>query len=492
MATAPSTTTIIDPYLTHYQHEQSTRKNYACLDTILINRSPVFGQLKMRLKWLAVIRTFFLLIMATLSGNAEPFRSRPDQTDKQMLDQMLLKEHYDKRQRPPGGVTYVNVSVVVLSLASPDESSLKYEVEFLMMQYWRDIRLVHEDDDRHVYLNGIHHQEFIWLPDVYFVKHGDFRKTPLPSNIALRIYKNGDVMYTFRRLLSLSCEGSLSIFPFDDPKCSFAMESISYEADELVYNWIRGPGMQDSPLKFLDSMHKLNAYMIANETGRCEGRLSWRGNYSCLNVLLTFTRDKSFYFSTVFIPGMLLVTSSFITFWLEWNAVPGRVMLGVTTMLNFFTTSNNFRSNLPVVSNLTAMNVWDGVCMCFIYASLLEFVAVNYLGRKKPRALRCYRPTGTFTSVRSPPPSNKGNGDNVNYGGLDVNSPDPIDNGNSGGRPTIAEPQQISLDAQKVPMFDLAHPLRVAKTIDVVSRVVFPVAYGVFLIFFFIRYNGFS
>lgn len=86
------------------------------------------------------------------------------------------------------------------------------------------------------------------------------------------------------------------------------------------------------------------------------------GNYSCLKVELTFTRDRAFYFTTVFIPvssacsllvcyrlalalsatlsinfflfngthsassfkGIILVTSSFITFWLEWNAVPAR------------------------------------------------------------------------------------------------------------------------------------------------------------------------
>jgi hypothetical protein len=52
------------------------------------------------------------------------------------------------------------------------------------------------------------------------------------------------------------------------------------------------------------------------------------GNYSCLEVQLTFTRDRAFYFTTVFIPGIILVTSSFITFWLEWNAVPARVMIG--------------------------------------------------------------------------------------------------------------------------------------------------------------------
>ena len=36
---------------------------------------------------------------------------------------------------------------------------------------------------------------------------------------------------------------------------------------------------------------------------------------------------------------------------------------------------------MPVVSNLTAMNLWDAVCMGFIYTSFLEFVVVNYLAR---------------------------------------------------------------------------------------------------------------
>ena len=109
-------------------------------------------------------------------------------------------------------------------------------------------------------------------------------------------------------------------------------------------------------------------------------------------VELVFTRDKSFYLSTVFIPGIILVTSSFITFWLEWSAAPARVVIGVTTLLTFFTTSNGFRTSLPVVARLGAMNVWDAVCMFFIYASLLEFVFVNYVGRKKPVGNAVYTP----------------------------------------------------------------------------------------------------
>lgn len=65
-------------------------------------------------------------------------------------------------------------------------------------------------------------------------------------------------------------------------------------------------------------------------------RVNYPGNYSCLKVDLIFTRDRAFYFTTVFIPGIILVTSSFITFWLEWNAVPARVMIGESARADLF------------------------------------------------------------------------------------------------------------------------------------------------------------
>ncbi|XP_072753143.1 glutamate-gated chloride channel-like isoform X9 [Anoplolepis gracilipes] len=335
--------------------------------------------------FLCILTLAFTLV--TLARAEDIFEE--GKSDKEILDNLLLSTRYDKRLLPPvQGTLTVNVSVLLLSLASPDESSLKYEVEFLLQQQWYDPRLRYSNRSRYEYLNAIHHYEDIWLPDTYFIMHGDFKDPIIPVHFALRIYRNGTVNYLMRRHLIISCQGSLNIFPFDDPLCSFAIESISYEQTAITYVWKNDEGtLRTSP-----SLTSLNAYLIKNQTITCPIKVSWRGNYSCLKVDLIFTRDRSFYFTTVFIPGIILVTSSFITFWLEWNAVPARVMIGVTTMLNFFTTSNGFRGTLPVVSNLTAMNVWDGVCMCFIYASLLEFVCVNYVGRKRPMHNVVYRP----------------------------------------------------------------------------------------------------
>ncbi|XP_043285206.1 glutamate-gated chloride channel isoform X13 [Venturia canescens] len=455
-------------------------------------------------------------------------------SDKEILDELLLSTRYDKRLLPPvqdadfccglrwpgdtagltnrsttpndpnnqnknqnnnhytphqhlrthlRGTLTVNVSVLLLSLASPDESSLKYEVEFLLQQQWYDPRLRYSNRSRYEFLNAIHHHNDIWLPDTYFIMHGDFKDPLIPVHFALRIYRNGTVNYLMRRHLILSCQGRLNIFPFDDPQCSFAIESISYEQTAITYVWKN----DEATLRKSPSLTTLNAYLIRNQTLTCPIKASWRGNYSCLKVDLIFTRDRAFYFTTVFIPGIILVTSSFITFWLEWNAVPARVMIGVTTMLNFFTTSNGFRSTLPVVSNLTAMNVWDGVCMCFIYASLLEFVCVNYVGRKRPLHNVVYRP-GENPVTQGEKKREGGNTAGTGPGANEIIActncgPNPCTHTATNG--CAAECCFVQVRKKEPP-----HPIRVAKTIDVIARITFPIAYFMFLTFFFIHLKG--
>ncbi|XP_039750138.1 glycine receptor subunit alpha-3 isoform X41 [Pararge aegeria] len=396
-------------------------------------------------------------------------------SDKEILDNLLKNSRYDKRLLPPvddpefccgltspndtdnqnniglpslrprshnRGVLTVNVSVLLLSLASPDESSLKYEVEFLLQQQWYDPRLRYSNQSHYDFLNAIHHHEDIWLPDTYFIMHGDFKDPIIPMHFALRIYRNGTINYLMRRHLILSCQGSLNIFPFDDPLCSFALESISYEQSAITYVWKN----DEDTLRKSPSLTTLNAYLIQNQTIPCPIKASWRG---------------------------------------------------VTTMLNFFTTSNGFRSTLPVVSNLTAMNVWDGVCMCFIYASLLEFVCVNYVGRKRPLHNVVYRPGENPVTQRLPAV--------LSRIGIILASPLPGDKkresttaadlvtctactGAPGSCTHTANNGGVSEVRKKEP----PHPIRVAKTIDVIARFTFPTAYAVFLIFFFIHYKAFS
>ncbi|RWS23325.1 Glutamate-gated chloride channel-like protein [Leptotrombidium deliense] len=98
-------------------------------------------------------------------------------------------------------MTTVNVSVLLLTISSPDESSLKYEVEFLLFQRWVDERLRFDDDGNHTYLNALMYRHQLWMPDTYFILHGEFKelKGPVdPVHMALKIFANGTVMYITR------------------------------------------------------------------------------------------------------------------------------------------------------------------------------------------------------------------------------------------------------------------------------------------------------
>ncbi|XP_076324656.1 gamma-aminobutyric acid receptor subunit alpha-5-like isoform X2 [Tachypleus tridentatus] len=175
-------------------------------------------------------------------------------------------------------------------------------------------------------------------------------------------------------------------------------------------------------------------------------------------------------------------------------------MIGVTTMLNFCTTTNSFRSTLPVVSSITAMNMWDGVCMFFIYASMLEFIVVNYLYRKRGHS----HPTNRSASAANQPVTessrsssavtqgcaHKVGQEDTNHESNNTRQEVPAfdDNRYQGAkvravasvfgwlrRPLVLEP-------------DMGTRPKLAKKIDNVSKVVFPVLFFCFAFGFFLTY----
>ena len=89
--------------------------------------------------------------------------------------------------------------------------------------------------------------------------------------------------------------------------------------------------------------------------------LSIPGEYSCLKVELIFKREFSYYLITIYVPCCMLVIVSWVSFWLDQNAIPARVSLGVTTLLTMSTQTSGINAQLPPVSYTKAIDVWTGV-----------------------------------------------------------------------------------------------------------------------------------
>lgn len=74
--------------------------------------------------------------------------------------------------------------------------------------------------------------------------------------------------------------------------------------------------------------------------------------YSCVRFDFWMKRSMGYYVTQVFIPSFLIVFLSWVSFWLDIEAVPARISLGLLTVLTMTTQSAGARNNLPKVSYL--------------------------------------------------------------------------------------------------------------------------------------------
>ena len=85
------------------------------------------------------------------------------------------------------------------------------------------------------------------------------------------------------------------------------------------------------------------------------------GNYTCLSADFRLTREYGYYIAQVYVPSCLIVMLSWVSFWIDLEAIPARVSLGLLTVLTMTTQSTGEKSSLPKVSYVKAIDVWMAV-----------------------------------------------------------------------------------------------------------------------------------
>jgi len=167
----------------------------------------------------------------------------------------------------------------------------------------------------------------------------------------------------------------------DRQKCSLRVASYGWTTDDLKYQW-----KTVDPVQITKDLHLPRFTLEKYVSDYCNIKTN-TGEYSCLTVDLTFKREFSYYLLTIYVPCCMLVIVSWVSFWLDPNAVPARVSLGVTTLLTMSTQQASINNSLPPVAYTKAIDVWTGVCIFFVFAALLEYALVNYASRSDAQRL---------------------------------------------------------------------------------------------------------
>ncbi|XP_063577183.1 glycine receptor subunit alpha-4 [Pongo abelii] len=248
---------------------------------------------------------------------------------------------------PSGPPVNVTCNIFINSFSSVTETTMDYRVNVFLRQQWNDPRLSYREyPDDSLDLDPAM-LDSIWKPDLFFAneKGANFHEVTTDNKL-LRIFKNGNVLYSIRctgLTLILSCPMDLKNFPMDIQTCAMQLESFGYTMNDLVFEWL-----EDAPAVQVAEGLTLPQFILRDEKdlGCCTKHYN-TGKFTCIEVKFHLERQMGYYLIQMYIPSLLIVILSWVSFWINMDAAPARVGLGITTVLTMTTQSSGSRASLP-------------------------------------------------------------------------------------------------------------------------------------------------
>ncbi|XP_074770899.1 gamma-aminobutyric acid receptor subunit alpha-3 isoform X1 [Athene noctua] len=407
-----------------------------------------------------------------------------------ILDRLL--DGYDNRLRPGLGdsVTEVKTDIYVTSFGPVSDTDMEYTIDVFFRQSWRDERLKFDGPMKILPLNNLLASK-IWTPDTFFHngKKSVAHNMTTPNKL-LRLVDNGTLLYTMRLTIHAECPMHLEDFPMDVHACPLKFGSYAYTKTEVIYTWTLG---KDKSVEVAKGGSRLNQYDLLGHVVGTEMVRSSTGEYVVMTTHFHLKRKIGYFVIQTYLPCIMTVILSQVSFWLNRESVPARTVFGVTTVLTMTTLSISARNSLPKVAYATAMDWFIAVCYAFVFSALIEFATVNYFtkrswawdGKKVLEAQEMKKKEPVALAKKT---NNTYNIVGTTYA-LNI-AKDP-------GLPTISKSAAATATATNVPpkMTRIEEKLPESKKtynsvskVDKMSRIVFPVLFAIFNLVYWATY----
>ncbi|KAM4887322.1 gamma-aminobutyric acid receptor subunit rho-3 [Thomomys bottae] len=292
--------------------------------------------------------------------------------------QLLHIKDHDFSMRPGfgGSPVPVGIDVQIESIDSISEVDMDFTMTFYLRHYWKDERLSFPSRTNKSMTFDHRLMEKIWVPDIFFVhSKRSFIHDTTVENVMLRVHPDGNVLFSLRITVSAMCFMDFSRFPLDTQNCSLELESYAYSEEDLMLYWKHGN-------KSLNTEDHISLSQFFIEEFSASSGLSFyssTGWYYRLFINFVLRRHIFFFVLQTYFPAMLMVMLSWVSFWIDRRAVPARVSLGITTVLTMSTIVTGVSTSMPQVSYVKAVDVYLWVSSLFVFLSVIEYAAVNYL-----------------------------------------------------------------------------------------------------------------
>ncbi|XP_021954080.1 gamma-aminobutyric acid receptor alpha-like isoform X2 [Folsomia candida] len=275
----------------------------------------------------------------------------------------------------------IEVNMYIKSMGPVSETDETYSMDCYFRQIWVDNRLKFNRSQgglKEFSMNWLF-LERVWKPDTYFVngKRSYLHSITVPNKF-LRLRDDGKLTYSMRLTVKAKCPMHLRKFPLDSQSCPLEIGSYGYGDLDVLYAWAPGK----SPPVQTEAGVNLAQYDLVDITTKEEIRMSSRrDNFSVVTVHFNLKRHTGYFMLQVYVPCTLIVSCSWVSFWIDPQAVPARVSLGVTTVLSMTTLGFGGRSQMPRTSYATALDWFVILCFAFVFASMVEYAAINFMDK---------------------------------------------------------------------------------------------------------------
>ncbi|XP_060090477.1 gamma-aminobutyric acid receptor subunit rho-3 isoform X2 [Heteronotia binoei] len=251
-------------------------------------------------------------------------------------EQLLRIEDHDFALRPSfgGSPIPVGIDVQIESIDSISEVDMDFTMTLYLRHYWKDERLAFPSTrNKSMTFDGRLIKK-IWVPDVFFVhSKRSFIHDTTVENVMLRVYPDGNVLFSLRITVSAMCFMDFTRFPLDTQNCSLELESYAYNEEDLMLYWKHGNESLSTDEHISLSQFFIEEFSASNGLAF----YSSTGWYNRLFINFGLRRHIFFFVLQSYFPSMLMVMLSWVSFWIDRRAVPARVSLGITTVLTMST-----------------------------------------------------------------------------------------------------------------------------------------------------------
>ncbi|KPJ20386.1 Gamma-aminobutyric acid receptor subunit beta-like [Papilio machaon] len=296
-----------------------------------------------------------------------------------------ILDGYDIRLRPNFGGSdplYVGMDLTIASFDAISEVNMDYTITLYLNQYWKDERLAFGLSEEVLTLSG-DFADKIWVPDTFFANDKNRQVKYMSSimiiflhdvterNKLVRLCGEGGITYGMRFTATLACMMDLHYYPLDSQNCTVEIESYGYTVSDVVMYW------KETPVRGVEDAELPQFSILGYETNDRKEKLA-TGVYQRLSLSFKLRRNIGYFVFQTYLPSILIVMLSWVSFWINHEATSARVALGITTVLTMTTISTGVRSSLPRISYVKAIDIYLVMCFVFVFAALLEYAAVNY------------------------------------------------------------------------------------------------------------------